>query len=170
MSGTWGRWYQQVRTKLGSYRYAAFIVLLGVILMLLPGGEEEKQSVHTSGEQEESFILEDFEAKLETILSAVEGAGKTRVMLTLDRGSRQILAQDLDRDSDGSGSSTTVTVGKGSGNQTVVPLQTMAPSFRGALIVCPGGNDPEVKWNLIAAVSALTGLGADCISICQGST
>ena len=63
----------------------------------------------------------------------------------------------------------TVTLGRGSGEQSVVPLQTLAPQFRGALVVCPGGEDPQVRLKLAEAVSALTGLGADRISICKGN-
>ena len=116
---------------------------------------------------EETFDLEEFEGKLEEVLSQVEGAGETQVVLTLAGGSRRVLAQDQDRDGDGGVASATVTVGGGAGGQEVVTLQTMAPSFRGALVVCPGGGDAQVRLELIRAVSALTGLGSDSISVCR---
>ena len=90
------------------------------------------------------------------------------VVLTLETGSRQVLARDQERDGQGASSSTVVTVGRGSGSQGVVPLQTVAPQFRGALVVCPGGGDPQVRLKLIQSVAALTGLGSDRISICPG--
>ena len=62
-----------------------------------------------------------------------------------------------------------VTVEGSSGEQGVVPLQTVAPQFRGALVVCPGGGEAKVKLELIRAVSALTGLGADSITVCRGN-
>ena len=86
-----------------------------------------------------------------------------------DSGSRRVLAQDREQDRDGGGSVSTVTVGRGSGTQEVVPLQTLAPEFRGALVVCPGGGDARVRLMLTQAVSALTGLGTDRISICEGN-
>lgn len=98
----------------------------------------------------------------------MEGAGETQVVLSPGRRSRQVLAQDTQRDADGGGSTTVVTVGRGSGSQEALPLQTVAPEFRGALVVCPGGGDPQVKLRLIEAVSALTGLGASRVSVCQG--
>ena len=73
-----------------------------------------------------------------------------------------------ERESGGGSSNTVVTVGKGSGNQDVVPIQTVAPQFRGALVVCPGGNSAQVRLKIIEAVSALTGLGSDRISVCAG--
>ena len=84
------------------------------------------------------------------------------------RRSRQVLAQDTQSRGEGERSVSTVTLGRGSGSQEVVPLQTVAPQFRGALVVCAGGDDPGVRLQVIRAVSALTGLGSDCITVCQG--
>lgn len=163
-------WLRAWKEGLGKYRYALLVMALGAVLLLLPTSGGETEAADRGAEvQSDAFNLEAFEEKLETILSQVEGAGSVRVVLTLDSGSRQVLAQDVDRDGQGGGASTTVTVGQGSGTREVVPLQTIAPEFRGALVVCPGGGNPQVKLKLIEAVSALTGLGSDCISICQGS-
>ena len=104
---------------------------------------------------------------MERALSQVEGAGEVRVVLTLDSDGRQILAQDQERDREGGGSSTTVTVGRGSGQQEVVPLQTLAPEFRGALVVCQGGDRADVKLAVTEAVSALTGLSSDCVTVAK---
>ena len=142
---------------------------VGAALLLLPaGGRDSPQTEEPAREEGVTFDLEAFEIKLERVLSQVEGAGETRVVLTLDGGSRQVLARNQDRDGGGGSSNSVVTVGKGSGAQEVVPLQTVAPQFRGALVVCPGGGDAQVRLKLIEAVSALTGLGADKISVCAG--
>ena len=149
------------------YRYAILVLVFGIVLLLLPartGAQERENQTVSPGE----FQLEEFEQRLEDILSRIEGAGETRVILTIDSGSRRVLAQDQERDGT-SGAATTVVVGKGSGMQEVVSLQTLAPGFRGALVVCPGGGNSNVRLQLIEAVSALTGLGADCISVCQGN-
>ena len=44
-------------------------------------------------------------------------------------------------------------------------LHETYPQFRGALVVCQGGGDPAVRLAVIEAVSALTGLGSDKISV-----
>jgi len=160
-------WPEKWKGALEKYRFAFLVLALGVVLLLLPTSPERTQETQAE-EQSESLQIEALEHRLEEVLSKVDGAGKTRVVLTLDSGSRQVLAQDRRQDGNG-GSATTVVVGQGSGTQEVVPLQTLAPDFRGALVVCPGGDDPQVKLRLLEAVSALTGLGADRISICQGN-
>ena len=139
--------------------------------MLLPAGGEQTAPTEAQPQtQGDCFDLEQFERKLEQTLSQIAGAGQTRVVLTVDSGSRRVLAQDKERDREGGSTVSTVTVGRGSGTQEVVPLQTLAPSFRGALVVCPGGGDPQVRLKLSEAVSALTGLGTDRISVCEGNT
>ena len=57
---------------------------------------------------------------------------------------------------------------RGSGSQETVTVQEIYPRYQGALLVCAGGDDPTVRLQLTEAMSALTGLGADKISISQG--
>lgn len=150
------------------YQYALLVMVVGAVLLLMPTGNGGEPPPEEPGKAEEQFELSAFEDRLEKVLSSIQGAGETRVVLTLDSGSRKVLAQDSQQEEQGS-SSSVVTVGRGSGRQEVVPLQTIAPNFRGALVVCPGGDDPGVRLALVEAVSALTGLGSDQIAICTGT-
>lgn len=169
MKGKWMETAQKWREALGRYQYVLLIIAVGAVLLLLPTGGRDSPKEEAPAQMEESaFDLEAFERKLEKALSQVEGAGETRVVLTLEGGSRQVLARNQDREGDGGASNTVVTVGKGSGQQEAVPIQTVAPEFRGALVVCPGGGNATTRLKLIEAVSAVTGLGSDRISVCAG--
>ena len=65
----WGR----LRAWALKYRYALAAALLGTALMLLPlGGGREEKPAPKAGVQEE----------MEAVLSAVEGTGRLRLMLT----------------------------------------------------------------------------------------
>ena len=55
----------------------------------------------------------------------------------------------------------------GSGTQDVVVTRERYPSYQGAVVVCEGAGDAAVRLALTEAVSALTGLSADRISIVQ---
>ncbi len=168
MKERWPAIVRHWKGALSKYKYVLLVMAVGIFLLLLPvGGEEE---LVPDASEAECFDLEKFEEKLAQTLSQIEGAGQVRVVLTLESGSRQVLAQDRDSDGEGGGSTTTVTVGRGSGTQEVIPLQTLSPNFRGALVVCPGGGEAQVRLRLVEAVSALTGLGSDRISVCQGNT
>ena len=154
------------RDLLEQYKMALLVLAVGVFLMLLPtaagGGEQSQTTV------EESFDLAAFERRLEQTLSNIEGAGKTRVMLSVKSDGQQILAQNVEQDGART-TSTTVTLGKGGSTQEVVALQKLGPQFQGAVVVCPGGEDPQVRLALAQAVGAVTGLGSDRISICKGT-
>ena len=169
MKEIWPQLRERWKGALKRYQYVLLVMAAGVLLMMLPmgpsGGSEEAQG---PPEGEGQFDLELFEEKLSQVLSDIQGAGKTRVVLTLKSGSRQILAQNVDRDGERS-SASAVAVGQGAGTEGVVPLYTLTPQFQGALVVCPGGGDPAVQLRLLEAVSALTGLGSDRISICEGN-
>ena len=166
----WPKLALRWKEALGKYKYVLLVIGLGVVLMALPTTGQRDKGQEGAQAPAEGFDLEAFEEKMERALSQVEGAGEVRVVLTQGSNGRQRLAQDQERDREGGGSSTTVTVGRGSGQQEVVPLQTLAPEFRGALVVCPGGGNPRIQLRLLEAVSALTGLGTDRISICKGNT
>ena len=160
---------QRWKTLLGTYRWALLVVAVGALLMALPTGSGRSAgegAAEVSAGTAENFDLEGFEQRLAEALSRVDGAGETRVLLTVADDGRRELARDQEQ-SDGRQTSTVVTVGAGSGRQEVVALRTTTPHFRGALVVCPGGEDPQVRLRLIQSLSALTGLGADRISVCK---
>jgi stage III sporulation protein AG len=84
-------------------------------------------------------------------------------MLTVKSGMERVLAQDVN------GTDTeTVIISTGSGKQEVVLIQQNYPDFQGALIVCEGGDEPQVRLLVTQAVAALTGLGTARISVCKG--
>ncbi|WP_297242594.1 hypothetical protein [Flavonifractor sp. An306] len=108
---------------------------------------------------------------MEQILSQIQGVGETQVVLTLKSGPQDILAQDVDTSMDDRGTQSelsSVILSQGSGREDAIVVQQLSPQYQGALVVCSGGDDPEVRLRLVEAVSALTGLGADKISVCKG--
>ena len=158
---------------LEKYKFVLLVLLAGILLLVLPlpggGGAEELPGETAAGGGE--FGLDALERRMEEALSQIEGAGEVSVVLTLKSGTRQVLAQDVSSarsQEDQEEDRTTVVVSAGSGREEAVALQQIYPQFQGALVVCAGGDDPAVQLKLVEAVSALTGLGSDKISICKG--
>ena len=166
----WERLPQKAAELFQKYKYVLLVIAAGIVLLLLPLGGEENPTLGGTESQtengEETFRVEEMERRLEEALSMVDGAGEVTVVLTVKSGARQILAQDSSRSGEES-STSTVVVSTGSGTEDAVVLQQVYPQYQGALVVCPGGGDPAVCLKLVDAVSALTGLGADKISICK---
>ena len=123
------------------YRLVALVLLLGFVLMLLPGGnDKEETSMQT--QTAEVFSLEDTERRMaekSTEESAEEGSVERK--------------------------KETVTVNRGSGYEDVVITQQVYPAYQGAVVVCQGGDKAAVRLAITEAVAALTGLSSDKISV-----
>lgn len=155
---------------LKKYRLALLVVLLGVVLMLLPtGGSTAQTSGESSELRGEIFSLEETEQRMAEVLSTIDGVGRVRIMLTLRAGSSLRLAEDSSL-SDSTGGQTkqekqVLTVNRGSGRQEVVVTQQLYPTYQGAVVVCEGAGSSSVRLAVVNAVSVLTGLSSDRISV-----
>lgn len=151
----------------GNYRAVLLVLLAGLLLLALPLGGREAEADSQSPAPASGFDLAALETRLEEALSRIDGAGAVTVVLTVQNGPRQVLAQDVDRGT-GEENTETVVLSRGSSTQETVTVQELYPSYQGALLICEGGDDPTVRLKLTEATSALTGLGADKISISKG--
>ncbi len=147
------------------YKYVIIIVIAGIFLMLLPVGnrKQEEQSDPISVTQAKSM-----EERLTEVLSQIRGAGKVRVMLTESVGAETIYKTDESISVSGDSSSSkkdTVTVTDENRAQDGLITQVNPPKYQGAVIVCKGADDPKVRLAIISAVSSLTGLRSDRITI-----
>jgi len=148
------------------YRLVFLLLLLGLFLMLLPG--EKKTETGESTGEEQLFSLDQTEEKMEEILGKIEGAGKLQVMLTLKSGPQLQLAEDVDEAQNSEESESrreTVTIRRGSSNEEVVVTHQVYPAYQGAVVVCQGADQAAVRLAITEAVSALTGLSSDRITV-----
>lgn len=165
------RLLSRLRQGIGRYRYVLLVALAGAVLLLLPTGKGSGSASPQSAAAVSDWDPAELEEQLEDVLSRVDGAGSVEVVLTVSSAPRQILAEDRISESDGESlreEETTVVLSRGSGVQETVAVGQVSAQFRGALVVCSGGDDPQVRLALAQAVSAVTGLGTDRIAICKG--
>jgi stage III sporulation protein AG len=144
------------------YRYALLVVGIGLVLMLMPSGKAEKvPEVTTSVQTEEK---QDLTQRLELLLGQIEGAGKVKVLLSLASGEQVLYQTDIQTNGDGQRQDTVLITG-GDRNQTGLIQQVKPPTYLGAVVVCQGADRASVRLAVVDAVSKLTGLGADKISV-----
>lgn len=149
--------------KIGRYKYAALVFLLGVIFLILP--PKAKQTERAKAEETVSEqSLPDLQKQLEKLLSHVDGAGRAEVLLSVAYSAETEYQTDTE-DSDGGRNVETVLVQSGGSQQSALTVRTRYPVYKGAVVVCEGGDRPAVKLAIVEAVSRLTGLGADKISV-----
>ncbi|MDR2501893.1 MAG: stage III sporulation protein AG [Oscillospiraceae bacterium] len=159
----------------GGVGFAVIIIVFGVLLLLLPTGEKKAAPPEAIPITSEEFNLEELEARIARALSQIHGAGRVSVVLTLKTDGYTELATDKsysERRENGEltergQSEENVVVGAGSSNQTPVITRRGYPEFQGALIVADGGEDATVRLAITQAVSALTGLGSDKVTVAK---
>lgn len=174
MGKTWEGIQSTIRS-LKKYKYVIIILLIGLGLLLIPG-EKNNQSLSVPVEKEIPFSPEAYAAEMEQrlsqILSQIQGVGETEVILTLKQGEQTHYLYDTDvrKESGEKNSSSeeiqkTVIISSGNAYDEAMVTRKDYPLFQGALIVCRGGGEAEVKLKLTQAVSALTNLSSDKITI-----
>lgn len=144
------------------YKYAVLILLLGLALMLIPGKRSAPQTTESVATPESQST--DVCALLEEILSQIHGAGKVRVLLSEKAGERIIYQTDSDVSGDGNRQDTVIVTDSDRAQNGLIQ-QVESPTYLGAIIVCQGGDRPEVRLAIAEAVSRYTGLGIDKISV-----
>ena len=158
------------------YKYVLLTVLLGVLLLLLPQNEKAADSGSATPSAAENFDREALQNEMEDILSSLDGVGKLSLMLTVEGGGAYELAQDETASLKARGEEVdeqtrkteTVVLGSGTSAEVVV-THSRYPRFVGALIVCEGGDRADVQLKVTQAVSALTGLSSERISVVKGT-
>ena len=160
---------EQAAQLLRKYRIPLLVFLLGVALALVPGKTKKTDAQQTTAASANTaFDLSATQKQLEALLSAIDGAGRVRLMLTLSSG-EQIIYQTDSRTVTASGSTTqeTQTVFRQPGGSEKEPAvqSTVYPTYQGALVVCDGAERASVRLAVTQAVSSLTGLGSNKIAV-----
>ena len=156
-------------------KYVVLTAALGIVLLLLPGGNEKKQE-DGAPDAAEDFDRTALQEEMEEILSSLDGVGHLKLMLTVDGGSAYELACDEAQTQKRSGENTgertqkseTVVLGSGASAEVVVTRSRFL-AFIGALDVCEGGDRAEVRLRVTQAVTALTGLSTERITVVKGT-
>lgn len=161
-----GRIKNKLIDSFKKYKYSILVLLIGLLLMAIPGKTTRKYENVTSNNTEiNASKLED---RLSVILSQVSGAGKVEVVLTASAGEEVIYQTNNDSsigDSTEHDKSNTVTITDAERNQTGLIRQINPERYLGAIVLCQGADDPAVCLAIVDAVSKATGLGANKISV-----
>ncbi len=163
LSGVW----QKAKEFIMKYKYVLLVGVIGIGLLLIPGEMDENITISMGSESQES--QQDIAEQLAEILSHIKGAGRVEVMLTVAKG-QQIVYQEDETNSSGetgTGKTETVIITDGDRAQSGLVQQVLSPVYQGAIIVCQGADQPSVRLAIVQAVSNLTGLGADKISVVE---
>lgn len=151
-------------------RILAILGAAGILLLCLSEFLPKEKAAAQKEESELQDFCQETEKKLEQILTQTQGAGRVRVMLTLESSDEKIYARDEKNDSKSDDGMQQRSVDEkfvlvGSGKENGVLLKTNAPKVKGVIVVCDGGDDPVVVKQMTTAVGSALGIGANRISV-----
>ena len=134
-----------------------------------------------SGIFREEYIISNLEERLEEILSAVQGVGRVKVMITLSSSGEKIVEKDIplernsivENDSTGGNRSTnemysqeeTVYSTNSNGDKDPYVIKENSARVEGVSVVADGGGDADVQKNISDVIQALFGIEAHKIKV-----
>lgn len=144
--------------------FIALLALGGILLMLMGGGTEksEEKSFDIDSLDPAKYAKE-VEERVEELCNRIDGVSSTYAVVTLEGGYRAIYASDFQ-----SGSSNlknqTVIIGSGSSEQGLL-VGYENPQIAGIGIVCSGGDDANIKKNVISVISSAFNISTNKIFV-----
>lgn len=164
------------KTILGKLRAdkkrAALLILCVLALVFLVLSEwttGTRAKAETSQASQSAAYAKQLETRLAELIRAIEGAGKTQVLVTIRTGEETVWARNdlMDSEADTSrvqSEQTYVLVRSGS-DETGLQLKTITPTVQGVAVVCEGADDPQVQQRITQTVTAALGIGAGHVSV-----
>ncbi len=163
---------------LGSERSITIIVICGIIgvgLVFISSHFEKPESneqVQVTEDNDNTFATDykqSISEELGNMISSIEGAGKTKIMVTLGGTVRNIYATDTDINDKDSAKKTGenqntdkqntekkkyILVREKDGSEKALSLGQLVPEIKGVLVICEGGDNEQVRERITDAVSA----------------
>lgn len=119
------------------------------------------------------------------MIASIEGAGRTKVMITIDGTTRKLYATDNDiqqkenlrknstaenNDRQNIEKRSCIVIRSGNGTEQALVIGELMPNIKGVLIVCDGGGNEDVCERIKKAVSAALNIPSSHISIVKMSS
>ena len=152
---------QKLQDRLKTYRPALIILLVGILLMLLPGRGEQRIRGRQPPEIQQA---ESLDQSLSRTLSALDGAGRVQVLLTEAVGKQVVYQFDEER-REGERQRKTVLLSNSQRGQEGLVCRVLAPVYQGAVVLCQGGGRPDIRLSIVRAVTSATGLTSDKVTV-----
>lgn len=160
--------------------------LLGIALIFLSSFIKPVSQNQEKQEENITITAEEYAAQMERnlteVISSIQGAGPSKVMVTLESGVQTKYATEeknnseasQEKDSNGettrsqqSGDSeiTYITVRDANGAERALEITEIQPTVKGVVVVCSGGEDPVVQQRVIDAVTTALNISSKRVCV-----
>ena len=165
---------------------AAGIIGIGLIFVssLMSGKERSASDTAAGAAAVDTMQTEEYRRMLSeelgNMVASIEGAGRTKLMLTLDGTVKNIYASDSDIRREGAAQSSgavvdnekrsCIVVRTGSGSEQALTVGQTMPAVRGVLIICDGGGNKQVAEKIRLAAAAALNISASRVCVLKMSS
>jgi len=153
------------------------IVAVAIMILIFTGtkssGNKTVATKTPADTKVESDLISEWERKLSTILSGIDGVGKAEVMITAKSTSEKITANTTSSSTtlsgNGANSTTNVTtspiiVANGGTSEPYVTKEIM-PEVMGVIVVAEGADNAVTKLSIMRAVQTALDVDSSCVEI-----
>ncbi|MDR0739055.1 MAG: hypothetical protein LBF33_02775 [Oscillospiraceae bacterium] len=147
--------------------------ILGVFLIFASSFLNHNKSFEANKRQniDPKEYTEKMQQKIENLVSNIEGAGKSQVLITLENGSETVYAREEKKQKESSEDKEKnelsklktsddtqtkyITVKNSDGTEKALPIKELEPTVKGVAIVCEGGSKKKVRKKIIETVKTV---------------
>lgn len=159
--------YRRLTGSKKAMTIAAALGIAGMIMILFSGGKEDEIQQENVPEAPEERVWTDYcsdtERRLEELLSAIDGVGEVKVMITVSSTEEYIYAQAESVNGDRK-ENEYVTVRTEKGEEALLK-QVNTPVITGVAAVCEGGRSDKVREEIYRTVTAVLDIPASRIYV-----
>lgn len=170
----------------GKNQIVIILGLVGLILISISGFfkkvDTQKPKVQTTTMETKQ---EKLQQSLENIISAIEGAGNSKVLVTFENSSETVYAteekKNKEASEDKSDGETTrrkesddcekkyITVKDNDGTEHALAVTEIEPKVKGVIIICQGGDNPIIKQRITEAVTTALNITSKRVCVTKSS-
>ncbi len=153
---------EKIRERVKKDKKLLFIIVLGFsgMLLLLFSGSGKTEVSPKESSSDIAVVEKSIEEKLSALIKTVDGAGRVKVIVTVDSLEERTVAINTETESGENKAEykSEYVIIENSGDSQGLLLKITAPVIRGVGITCEGAETAEVKQEIIRLVSASLGV------------
>lgn len=156
-------------------KIVVIVGVLGIALIFFSGHlkssskkREKAESAQNSSNSTQQYVSK-LEGSLKEMVSSIKGAGNTKVLVTLESTEETVYATEEKKNKEATEDKTTdgqtskkresddsekkyITIKDADGTERALSVTQIQPTIKGVVVVCEGGNQPEVQQKITDAV------------------
>lgn len=156
-------------SRLGNGRWRRFVIIAGIAAIALlflstvipAGGAQQPQD---SSAEDAARVERELEQRLTDIISQIDGVTSPQVMVTLDRTSERVFAEEVKSSSSGDSLSSENSPAL-TGSKDALEKSVILPKVRGVAVVCGAAENMLVREKVVNTAARVLDIGVSQVYV-----